>query len=1127
MTAVSVGYNGTLAHDMGDTDGTTNIGSIGGGAGAGSEPDFVYQGSNSISRKVGTSEAGFDLTAISQARIFAPLNTNNTRANAWEEGVWMAKVIATNKSVLLERGAPALRVRLGSSSANYRFFDIHGASSYPLKGGWVIFPIEDIAFYAEGTADFGAGNRIVGSNYFAVTADFSTTSKSENLAMDAIHVGLGLTLVGGDGADADGTLDNFVAADQGTVANRYGYFVLEGGIYTVFGRHWIGQNPIQLASATVFQESGKIISIPYGLYRRKGCGFAHDLSNASTDIDWTGCQFICQGRSGWAEFDTENDIDAIADEITNQDVIDLLSPGDPIVFYPAGGTETPGVTGAAQTLYYAGKDETATPTGITIHASRTEALGWSSGATTPTPIALTASSAGNGERWYVQIKEQSEAAIIAEGTSGALDFTSCSFTKLRDFELTSAVTIQSCSLLEPTFINQNGATIDDCSFSDQKTVPGQALIECDDPDLITNSEFVAGAAGHALRITAAGTYDLDDLIFTGYDPGTYEQEFDSNSDVDAISDVITITGHPYATGDAVFYSDETNDLPRTLQNDYYTSSGATGTTFDLSVTILSSTTCIILGMTGDDGTSRTVNSVQIDPGGGNQASFTALQNNTNSVDLWWTGYLASGSIPPAGTYTIRITLSGTGMDVAFAVEQIGDTDLTTPIARSASYSTTNNQWREEWAEQAGNILRRSFLHNSNSSTTTPAPDEIAVNIDRFAATQLATKSPGTPQNAYVAVGIIGQETTRPAGRRWSIRSSIAGAIPGVLVAVDIQGVTAQSIGLTNNQMYYVRNVSANTIALYLNKGDAINDNARIALTASGSSQTHKFYGANAAIWNDSGGAVTLNVLGGTSPSIRNTAGSTTTVNNSVTVTVTGVTEGAAIVVQAKESAGTVTNGDVLGSGFADSTGTFSFSLNFEAAFGAGLDVEVRARDSGIIRSLLSYDDSAGTYTDYTDEAHSAVGSGDVPILQTDGDLFDHMYFASHEPFYGIKFDVVTAWVGSYAPTVYFWDGLAWSAISAVNYIQNDSLEDLGPRYLRWTEASTSGWAQHSINGVGPYYWIRFQRSGFSSLTTRAVCRKLSIDKTKYLPFTQRNTITSSGLTVTASWIEDDIVSFGG
>lgn len=47
-------------------------------------------------------------------------------------------------------------------------------------------------------------------------------------------------------------------------------------------------------------------------------------------------------------------------------------------------------------------------------------------------------------------------------------------------------------------------------------------------------------------------------------------------------------------------------------------------------------------------------------------------------------------------------------------------------------------------------------------------------------------------------------------------------------------------------------------------------------------------GDGAAIYNDSGGAVTLNITGGGTPTVRNGSGASTTVNNNVSVTITGL-----------------------------------------------------------------------------------------------------------------------------------------------------------------------------------------------------------------------------------------------
>lgn len=102
-----------------------------------------------------------------------------------------------------------------------------------------------------------------------------------------------------------------------------------------------------------------------------------------------------------------------------------------------------------------------------------------------------------------------------------------------------------------------------------------------------------------------------------------------------------------------------------------------------------------------------------------------------------------------------------------------------------------------------------------------------------------------------------------------------------------QGGTAPT-GLTDGNLYYVRSESSTTITLYDTSDHAIAGGAtgRADITATGSG-TQYIYSAAAAIYNNSGGAVTINVTnGGSTPSIRNSDGSSTTVNNAVNLTIT-------------------------------------------------------------------------------------------------------------------------------------------------------------------------------------------------------------------------------------------------
>ena len=75
---------------------------------------------------------------------------------------------------------------------------------------------------------------------------------------------------------------------------------------------------------------------------------------------------------------------------------------------------------------------------------------------------------------------------------------------------------------------------------------------------------------------------------------------------------------------------------------------------------------------------------------------------------------------------------------------------------------------------------------------------------------------------------------------------------------------------------------------------------------------------DAAIYNNSGGAVTLNISGGNTPSVRNGAGATTVLNNAVSVTLTGLVTGTRIKVYRQsdnaELAGVESSGAVFNAG---------------------------------------------------------------------------------------------------------------------------------------------------------------------------------------------------------------------
>jgi hypothetical protein len=241
-------------------------------------------------------------------------------------------------------------------------------------------------------------------------------------------------------------------------------------------------------------------------------------------------------------------------------------------------------------------------------------------------------------------------------------------------------------------------------------------------------------------------------------------------------------------------------------------------------------------------------------------------------------------------------------------------------------------------------------------------------------------------------------------------------------------------------------------------------------------------------------------------------------NNTVTATVNALTEGSSVVIIANETVGTITLGDVLSQGLADSTGSYSFNINYEPAFDpSGLDVVVRARNQGFPNAAIA--DDGGVQTDETTEANSNA-VGDMTLLPASPVVGDAYYFGHNEEFGQMRLDLSQLGVGTWTITWEYYNGSTYTALSGVT---DGTSGFTANGVVSWT--IPGDWADDTQNGQGPFRYIRARLSAFTSLTTQPLGTKAKLDVTRYLPFIQNNTITGSGLTVTASWVEDKISNF--
>lgn len=281
MAVVSVTAQNTR---IDDAENAGTWADIGGGGGSVTEPDFKYQGSNCVSRKGASGQRGFYFPAGTTQDLSVSTGTYQTV---------MFKYICTTPGLLelSTSGNLGQQLQIGSSNADFQAYDVQYSDTYPAISSFLVLPIDpNVLGFIDSTT--GGPVLLTAIDYYGIEYDQTGVSKAENQGMDAIDIGSGLTLVGGDGADPDGTWQDFSDFDFGTSTNRFGYVRELDGIYFMYGTLQIGS-----ATATVFNDSGQTLTFPDGLFGVGFSGIGIDLQNATTDVDFSSSTFLGQGTS--------------------------------------------------------------------------------------------------------------------------------------------------------------------------------------------------------------------------------------------------------------------------------------------------------------------------------------------------------------------------------------------------------------------------------------------------------------------------------------------------------------------------------------------------------------------------------------------------------------------------------------------------------------------------------------------------------------------------------------------------------------------------------------------------------------------------------------------------------------
>jgi hypothetical protein len=538
-----------------DSEATTGWSKTGSASNPVLEPDFVYQGSNSVSSKVKNTAGGIEHDVGAG---------NTVDMTTGDDTVWMIKLTATNISAL--NGTLDAYVGEGSGVPTTRFLSIidpgtRGDIDAPVKGGWLVVPwLPQYLAWQEGftTVDliYHTATLYDAIRYFGATTIFSASSKSENFAVDAIDLGTGLWLVGGDSTDPDGTFQDFVDHDEGTSGNRFGHAQTTEGFFILYGKFVVGRNASATVTATVFTEANVVVKFPGGFVDPGWNELEFDLGNASTVVTLDSVFFQGDGLdTRWFYFDTlatgsggavSTSLDTI--ELPDHGLLDLTI--SPLLQYQTlGGTERPISGLASGGIHGVFVDQVSGTNTTAQEAAFCDARARFYDESTGAIHNLTESTAGNEELQALVIHNIVKPDLTVTSTSGTFDATDCTFDKFRAFTLTSAATFTRCAFLKCESMALSTAELDSCTVTNPAVPISLSFID---------TEAGAESEGHCIDITSnsGSPFTFTDNTFIGWGPDAATFSTDSGG-INAGTDVITTdAAHGFSTGDAVYYNDE-------------------------------------------------------------------------------------------------------------------------------------------------------------------------------------------------------------------------------------------------------------------------------------------------------------------------------------------------------------------------------------------------------------------------------------------------------------------------------------------------------------------------------------------------------------------------------------------
>lgn len=400
------------------------------------------------------------------------------------------------------------------------------------------------------------------------------------------------------------------------------------------------------------------------------------------------------------------------------------------------------------------------------------------------------------------------------------------------------------------------------------------------------------AGWNALKfdLSTAGSedYDFDTFTLKGGGRKRYKVGFDTDNEVDGALDEITITAHDFATGEAVLYGKEggSEAIGLTDATEYFVE------VIDADTVCLHSYT-LSGGLYGRQKALTAATPVSLTPStSGNGETHTLTRQPDTRPDFYCTGTASDLIAANCVFQDVRTTTLTSSCALTNHTWVSPDSVVPTGATLSGCKFQGSTRWHGEYV-MSGTVAQFEAFTNTDFTAgatgghwwyiTGTASDLDITGIGWSGGGNDPGDGNGMEFHTINDVDATNDEIDY-ATHGWATGDCVFYSkydpSDGSL------GTDSLNASLADGDMVFVRAVTAGSISLHRTKYGAVNNVDKIALAVGSSGEQHTLYSADADIVNATGGDITVNVSSGDSPSVRNVGAATTTVQNTVTLTIT-------------------------------------------------------------------------------------------------------------------------------------------------------------------------------------------------------------------------------------------------